>query len=141
MRRLERAEADALLAGANLCVEAAAWPHTNAAVAGGGAAGGIASAEAERQCSCDMGGRAMRETVERHTGGEVSAARVSFIARAVAEAATFPRGIAQKSGRGKSFNARSVFVRPLEVHAGSRAHQTSGLFSAHVFCRVCWRCS
>jgi hypothetical protein len=43
----------------------------------------------------------------------VYACRFAFIARAAADAATFPCGIAQKHGRGKDFCARALFPHPL----------------------------
>jgi hypothetical protein len=38
--------------------------------------------------------------------------------------------MAQKRVQGKTFSARGIFARPLEVHAGSRTRQIGSLFSA-----------
>jgi hypothetical protein len=74
------------------------------------------------------------EAVERHAG-EVNV-RGGWRARAAVDAATFARGMAQKRGCNKKFSAGGVFARTLDVHAGSRARQIGGLFSARLLSRL-----
>jgi hypothetical protein len=38
--------------------------------------------------------------------------------------------------QGKTFSARGIFARPLEVHAGSRTRQIGSLFSARLLPRL-----
>jgi hypothetical protein len=116
-------------------------------VAGGGRhrrhGGGGAEAVSrwERECGGERSGAARRRTGAWSIQSVGAFARVTFIARAAADASILPRGIARNRGRGKFFTARAFFPRLMGVRAGARACQTGGLFAARALCRVCWRCS
>jgi hypothetical protein len=66
-----------------------------------------------------------RETDAREGWQFAAFARVNFIARAAAHAASFPRGIARKRADGKFFSARAFFLPPLEQRGSARARQTA----------------
>jgi hypothetical protein len=83
---------------------------------------------AQRRSVGGREGEVGREVERRRDGADAwklqavgAFARVAFIARAAADTAILPHGIAQTRTRGKDFSAHAFFPPPLELCASARA--------------------